>query len=441
LQGANESTLLAPTNSNLGSKAGLAARRLAVALIEAVLKGHQPFDEAFERLVGAGELDGRDRAFVHALAAVSLRRLGEAKAVIAKFLTKPLPKSSGMTETILLIGAAQLLFLSTPVHAAIDQSVELAKEDRDARHFAGLINAVLRRVDQEGRAVLGTLDAARLNTPAWLMKRWTKTYGADTARAIAASHVSEPAIDISVKLDAELWAERLGGRLLESGGVRLPADAGRIEALPGYDEGAWWVQDMAASLPAQLLGDVRGKRVLDLCAAPGGKTAQLAAAGAIVTSVDDSGERVARLKQNMARLRLDVDVKIADALTYTDKPYDAVLLDAPCSATGTIRRHPDLPYLKSAAQIAALAKLQTRMLANAARLVEPGGLLVYCSCSLEPEECEERVAAFLQAHPDFARLPVAAAEVGYGVTGLGDLRTLPCQDMDGFYAAQLIRGR
>jgi 16S rRNA (cytosine967-C5)-methyltransferase len=232
----------------------------------------------------------------------------------------------------------------------------------------------------------------------------------------------------------------LGGQLLETESVRLPADADRIEDLPGYADGAWWVQDLAAALSARLFGNVAGKRVLDLCAAPGGKTAQLAAAGAMVTAVDDSADRMRRLEDNLRRLRLDAEIAIADAATFSHGAYDAVLLDAPCSATGTIRRHPDLPYLKNAAQIASLAKLQARMLANAARLVERGRLLVYCTCSLEPEECEEQVAAFLASHPEFERLPVWAAEAaGAALSDAGDLRTLPCHDMDGHYAARLIR--
>jgi 16S rRNA (cytosine967-C5)-methyltransferase len=423
-------------------KTGLAARRLAVSLVEAVLKHRRALDDAFER----GKLEGRDRAFAHALAMATLRHLGEAKAIIAPYLAKPLPQSCGPAETILFMGAVQLFFLGTPDHAAIDSSVELAKEDRKAAPFAGLINAVLRRVAGEGRGNLAGFDAARLNTPEWLFDRWQRNYGEATTRAIAMSHMAEPAIDITVKENAELWAERLSGQLLETGSIRLPQEAGRIEDLPGFAEGAWWVQDMAAALPAQLFGTVAGKRMLDLCAAPGGKTAQLAAAGAQVTAVDDSPERMKRLEENLKRLRLSAELRVADAADFDEGEHDGVLLDAPCSSTGTIRRHPDLPYLKSEKQIATLVRLQMRLLAQAARLVKPGGLLVYATCSLEPEEGVEQVETFLSRHPNFQRLATSAAELavpGEAVTPAGDLRTLPSMQpgMDGFYAARLTRRR
>jgi 16S rRNA (cytosine967-C5)-methyltransferase len=426
----------------VSDKAGLAARRLAVALIEAVLKHRRALDETFER----AKLEGRDRAFAYALAMATLRHLGETKAIIAPYLAKPLAQSSGAADTILLTGATQLLFLGTPDHAAIDSSVELAKSERQAARFAGLINAVLRRVAGEGRGKLAGLDAARLNTPEWLFARWQRTYGDTTARAIAMSHMAEPAIDVTVKGEAELWAERLGGQLLETGSIRLPTDAGRIDDLAGFAEGAWWVQDMAAALPVHLFGTVAGKRVLDLCAAPGGKTAQLAAAGAQVTAVDDSPERLKRLEQNLKRLGLTAELRCVDAATFDEGTYDAVLLDAPCSSTGTIRRHPDLPYLKNERQIATLVKLQARMLARAAGLVKQGGLLVYVTCSLEPEEGVEQVEAFLAKQPNFQRLATSAAELAVppdAVTEVGDLRTLPSMQpgMDGFYAARLTRRR
>ncbi len=335
-----------------------------------------------------------------------------------------------------------------PDHAAVDLSVRLAQADRRAARYGGLINAVLRRVAQSRSAALA--DQASRDTPKWLLARWIKRYGAETARAIAAANGHEPALDLTVKSEPESWAERLRGRLLPTGTVRTFAQ-GAVSMLPGFSEGAWWVQDAAAALPARLLGDVRGKAVVDLCAAPGGKTAQLAFAGALVTAVDRSPARLNRLRENMARLELQAETVAADALEWQSGPLDAVLLDAPCSATGTVRRHPDIPWLKSEADIVALTSLQQRLLDRAVELLLPGATLVYCVCSLEPEECEDQIAALLARDKRVARTPVAAEEVaGHAkfLTADGDLRTLPPQlpdpdprwgGLDGFYAARLTR--
>ncbi len=281
------------------------------------------------------------------------------------------------------------------------------------------------------------------------MARWIATYGEATARAIAAANSREPALDLTVKSgDPELWAARLGGRVLPTGTVRVIAH-GAITALPGFAEGAWWVQDAAAALPVRLFGDVTGRRVADLCAAPGGKTAQHAAAGARVTAVDRAPARLSRVRENLTRLSLAAELVVADVAEWTAEPFDAVLLDAPCSSTGTIRRHPDVPWLKSAADIAKLAALQRRLIERAAALTKPGGTLVYCTCSLEPEEGEHIVADLLAHEPSLRHAPIAAAEVfgcGEFITKEGDLRTLPCHfpdaesrlaGLDGFYAARL----
>ena len=336
--------------------------------------------------------------------------------------------------------------------------MRLAQADRRAARYAGLINAVLRRVTQSKTAALANISTR--DTPKWLVARWTKRYGAETARTIAAANGHEPALDLTVKYDAESWAERLRGRVLPTGTVRTIAH-GAISLLPGFNEGAWWVQDAAASLPARLLGDMRGKAVADLCAAPGGKTAQLAFAGARVTAVDRSAARLNRLRENMARLALQAETVTADVLEWQPGssqpessnagPFDAVLLDAPCSSTGTIRRHPDIPWLKSEADIVVLTSLQQRLLDRAVELLKPGATLVYCVCSLEPEEAEDQIAALLARDPRVTRAPVAAQEVcGHAefLTADGDLRTLPPQlpdpdprwgGLDGFYAARLTR--
>jgi 16S rRNA (cytosine967-C5)-methyltransferase len=280
------------------------------------------------------------------------------------------------------------------------------------------------------------------------MQRWIAAYGEATARDIAAANGREPALDLSVKNDAPQWAEKLGGFVLPTGSVRAVVH-GAVTALPGFDEGAWWVQDAAAALPARLLGDVAGRRVADLCAAPGGKTAQLAAAGAHVTAVDRSAQRLKRLRENLTRLSLDAEVVCADAAVWEAAPFDAVLVDAPCSSTGTIRRHPDVAWLKRPADILKLAALQRRLLERAVALTKPGGTIVYCTCSLEPEEGAAVVAELLAGDPGVRRVPLTPADV-FGESALigadGDLRTLPYHlpnsdsrlaGLDGFYAARL----
>lgn len=424
-------------------KAGIASRRAAIAILSVILGEARPFDEALMR-DHVGELEARDRAFVTALVQTSLRRKGECEAAVGRFLSKKLPRKSGNAELILLVSSAQLLYLEAPAHAVIDLAVTLAREDRDARHFAGLINAVLRKL-----VGITPVGKPHLNVPQFLWRRWTKNYGRKIAHEIAAAHVVQPALDLTVKADPEIWAQRLGGVVLPTGSVRLRDRHNAIEALEGFGDGAWWVQDAAAALPAHLLGDIAGKTVLDLCAAPGGKTAQLAARGAQVTALDQSPSRMERVKQNLDRLRLSAELQVTDVLAFPDgRLFDAVLLDAPCSATGTIRRHPELPYIKSESQIAELASLQERLLDHAAKFVSPGGGLVYCTCSLEPEEGEHQVARFLAAHPDFIRHALTPADVGgvsQFITPAGDLHTLPSmnigldQGLDGFYAARLVR--
>jgi 16S rRNA (cytosine967-C5)-methyltransferase len=430
---------------------GLAARRIATDLVEGVLRRRRALDE---QLSGKGAHPGiatlaeRDRALMRRLAATALRRLGTLRHLLGTFLDKGFPADAPRAEAILLIGAVQILWLDVPDHAAVDLSVRLAQADRRAARYAGLVNAVLRRVAQN-RATLGAADTAH-DTPDWLLQRWRKSYGEEAARAIAAANTHEPALDLTVKQDADEWAERLRGRVLPTGTVRTQVH-GAIALLPGFAEGAWWVQDAAAALPARLFGDVRGLRIADLCAAPGGKTAQLAQGGAQVTAVDRSPARLARLGENLARLSLAAETVAADALEWQADPFDAVLLDAPCSSTGTIRRHPDVPWLKSEADITVLANLQRRLIDRAVDLLKPGGRLVYCVCSLEPEEGADQVDALLARDQRIARQPVAAAEVAGRaefVTGDGDLRTLPTHlpdpdprwaGLDGFYAARLIR--
>ena len=428
---------------------GLAARRIAADILDAVLRRKRPLDGELE----SGDLDTlaeRDRALARNIVATTLRRLGTLRHLLGEALKRGLPKEAPRVESALLVGAAQILFLDVPDHAAVDLSVRLAQADRYASRYAGLVNAVLRRLAQDGARRLAALDTVRLDTPDWLMRRWIAHYGEDTARAIAAANGREPALDLSVKRDPQGWAERLGGRVLPTGTVRVAA-AGPVTQLAGFDDGVWWVQDAAAALPARLLGDLHGKSVADLCAAPGGKTAQLALAGARVTAVDRSAPRMARLRQNLERLNLQAEIVVADAGAWQGGPFDAVLIDAPCSSTGTIRRHPDIPWLKGETDLAKLTALQARLLDNAVTLLKPGGTLVYCVCSLEPEEGGDQIAALLARSPALRRVPIAADEIGglaELVTPTGELRTLPCHladadsawaGLDGFYAARLQR--
>jgi 16S rRNA (cytosine967-C5)-methyltransferase len=416
-----------------------------------VLHRRRPLDEQLQEESGdfAG-LSERDRAFVRALTATVLRRLGTLRHVLARCLEKGFARTAPAAEIALLLGAAQIFWLDVPDHAAVDISVRLAQGDRAASRYSALVNAVLRRIARERELLLKEVDPAAVDTPDWLMGRWIKNFGAETARAIALANGREPDIDLTVKNDAQHWAKRIGGHVLPTGTVRA-AVHGRISELPGYAEGAWWVQDAAAAMPARLFGDVRGKRVADLCAAPGGKTAQLAAAGANVVAVDRAPARLDRLGKNLARLQLRAEIVCADVMEWEAAPFDAVLLDAPCSSTGTIRRHPDIPWIKRPSDIDALAALQLRMIRQATHLVRPRGLLVYCVCSLEPEEGENIVRSTLAENASLQRLPLLANELNMPVDWLtpeGELRTLPHQwadpkaeiaGLDGFFAARLQR--
>lgn len=433
--------------------AGLLARRLAVGVLTGILKDGRSLDDAFSRLCSHPEmktLEDRDRAFARAIVMAALRRSGQIREILNRFITKPLPKDRGALSEILLTASAQLLFLNTPPHAAINIAVHQATETRQSGRFKGLANAVLRRVATDGPTLAAAQDPEKLNTPAWLWENWSKAYGEETARRIATQHLREPPLDLTVKSDPQEWAKKLGGIALRTGSVRV-RDKGKIEDFQGYADGEWWVQDAAAALPARLLGDVKGLRVADLCAAPGGKTAELAHAGAKVWAVDSSASRLERLKENMERLKLSVEVVAADASEWKapdGELFDAVILDAPCTATGAIRRHADIPHLKKPQDIEELARLQSKLLDHAAELLKPGGRLVFCTCSIEPQEGPEHVTGFLKRQAEMTLDPIKANEIGdYDdwLTDEGCLRTLPCylqlsdpelSGIDGFFAAR-----
>lgn len=417
------------------------ARQIALDVLEAVFAPRpRPADEVFHRHRLLSRLAPRDRAFARLLWSTTLRRLGEIDRTLDRFLQRR-PKRTA--RNILRLAAAQLVFLGTPAHAAVAESVALARQRIPAQ--AGFVNAVCRRLAVALPSPLVGEEAARANTPAWLFARWSRTYGEAKALSIAAMHLREPPLDLQLRERSEEWAERLGGEWLPDGTLRRPP-GGAVEDLPGYAEGAFWVQDVAAALPARLLGDVRGRPVVDLCAAPGGKTAQLCARGAQVTAVESHPARAALLRANLRRLGLTAEVVEADVRQFRPTtPATSVLLDAPCSATGTIRRHPDIPWARRPEDIPRLVTLQRQLLAAAVEMLAPGGILVYAVCSLEAEEGPEIVADALRAHPELERLPVRPQELAglpVDLTPAGEVRTLPCHlaergGMDGFFVARL----
>ncbi len=436
---------------------GLAARRIAADILDGVLHKHRTLDDQLDGAAahpGLKALSDRDRALMRRLVATILRRLGTLGHVLSRLLDRGIPTDAPRAQSALLIGAAQILWMDVPDHAAVDLSVRLVQSDRRAAKYAGLVNAVLRRCAREGQPLIDEVRSQTLDVPPWLLTRWIAHYGETTARDIAVALGHEPSLDITVKSDAAQWATRLHGETLPTGSVRTLLQ-GSVTMLPGFAEGQWWVQDAAAALPARLLGDVAGQSIADLCAAPGGKTAQLVHAGARVTAVDRSPGRMARLRDNLTRLALDAEVVVSDAADWQGGKngggFDGVLVDAPCSSTGTMRRHPDIAWLRQETDIVALAALQKRLLQKAVTLLRPGGTLVYCTCSLEAEEGEQAISEFLATEATMRRAPIDAGEVaGLAeiLTAEGDLRTLPCHlphadprlgGLDGFYAARLVK--
>lgn len=429
-----------------GNPQAKSARAVALDLLQAVLHGKRPLDQALADHPALAALDGRDRGFARALVATTLRRMGQIDALIDTALDRPLPHKAKGVQEILRLGACQLLFMDTPPHAAVGTAVDLAQARGHGPHKK-LVNALLRRFAHEGAALAGKQDAARMNTPDWLWQSWMAAYGETTCRRIASAHLSEAPLDITVPADTTQWAEKLEADILPTGTLRRTA-GGRVHDLPGFKDGTWWVQDAAAALPVRLMGDVGGKHVIDLCAAPGGKTSQLAAGGARVTAVDRSEKRLARVRENLDRLSLEAELVCADGGEWRPAaPADAVLVDVPCSSTGTIRRHPDVARLKTPGDVVKLSNVQQRLLSSAVDMVRPGGLIVYCSCSLQPEEGPKQAHDLLDSGAPVSQVPVTPKDVG----GLGDLitqsfelRTLPYHlddrgGMDGFFAVRFKR--
>lgn len=432
---------------------GLAARLAATRLLAAVVEAKTPLDGMTDAQHGHPQyraLDERNRGLVRAILVSALRHRNTIAAMISERLDRPLPGNAHTLSHILHVALAQMLFLDVPDSAAVDLAVEQAKADPRTQRFASLVNAVLRGAGRAKDEALPRLLASTRDAPDWFVRRMEKAYGAEATAAILVAHRVESPVDFTVKADPAGWAERLGGIVLPTGSVRIEKLDRAVSDLPGYAEGEWWVQDAAAALPARLMGEVAGKHVADLCAAPGGKTAQLVMAGARVTAVEISANRLKRLTVNLARLKLDADLVTADLATYQpDELFDAILLDAPCSSTGTVRRHPDVLWTKTEADIAKLAQVQRALLGHAARLLKPGGTIVFSNCSLDPLEGEDLVGAFLSETPDFEIDAIRADEIpgiAEFVTAEGFLRTTPAglrmetphlSGLDGFFAARL----
>ncbi len=417
---------------------GLPAREAAVQYLEAALSRRAGLDEALATNASLS-LEPRERAFARALTQAALRHLGTIDRALAGKLQKEPPER---VRTLLRLGMAQLFWMDTPDHAAVSTIVTIADRHKATRPFKNLVNAVLRGLLRDGKPA----DDPEALAPAWLLARWQAAYGPDVARQIAATIADEPATDLSIRsaADVEAVAALVEGGILPGGSVRTRR-GGNVAEWPAFDEGRWWVQDAGAAMPARLLNLQPGQTVLDMCAAPGGKTLQMAAAGAGVVALDRSAERLKRVAENLERTGLSAEVVAADGAKWSDgRKFDAVLLDAPCSATGTFRRHPDVLWAASPADVAKLAMVQSRLLDSAADRVKPKGRLVYCVCSLEPEEGEQQVKAFLARRPDFDLDPIEPGEGGAPEASVADgwLRLLPHHldgGVDGFFAARLIR--
>jgi len=415
-------------------------------LIGKVLHARQSFENAYENHISISKMQSRDRAFIRNLVLTTFRRLGQIDSLINQFLLHPLPNSARDVRDILRIGACQVLFMNVANHGSVDTCVKLTRHRGHNAHIK-LVNAILRRLTREGLTALEQQDAEKENTPSWLWRSWSEAYGEEQCRQIAAAHIRGGCLDLSVKGDPKIWASTLNGEILPMGTVRL-SPRGQITELAGFRQGDWWVQDVAARMVAKLVGDVRGKRVIDLCAAPGGKTALFSHEGANVVAVDRSASRLKRLRDNLDRLNLRAEIIEADARNWQpDKCADIVFLDAPCSATGTARRHPDVIWTKSEADIENLVRVQSRMLAAAANMVAPGGILVFANCSLQPVEGEYHVSRFLEENPLFQLSPISASDVNdfdQIITQAGTFRSLPSfspadKGMDGFFAARFAR--
>ena len=429
---------------NKPDPAGLKLRLIAAQRLKDVLAG-----DNFSPLTAAELADGRDRALANRLITTALRRQGQLNFIIHALLDKGMPGKSGSFEAVLRLSLAQLVFLpDLGAHSALFLAVEAIKRDPKARHLSGLMNAVLRSA-QANSAKFGMLSDDLL-IPDTFGDTWLDAYGEEAISGFSRALLAGAPLDLTLKTDDAGLIDALGAQPIMADTVRIEQRDRPVEALPGYDSGDWWVQDAASAIPARLLGAKAGGRVLDLCAAPGGKTAQLIKAGYTVTALDSDANRMARLQDNLKRLNYEAETVVADAANFAPvAAYDGVLLDAPCSATGTFRRHPEVIWHRSANDVAGRVRLQRALLANAFRCIEPDGVLVYCVCSLEPAEGEEQVDWALDSLPGLELWPVAPGEMPGlegAVTARGLVRTHPGMapgghegGMDGFFVARFRR--
>lgn len=428
----------------------LAARQAALELLNRVLEQKHTLTQALEEEQRFKSLPARDKAFCRMLVSTTLRRLGQIDDLITRAEDKSAPKNL-VLHNILRLGVAQIAFMEVPDHAAVDTSVRLADAAEMDRQ-KGFVNGLLRTITRVGREWLERQDEARLNTPEWLLKIWIADYELRPAAEISSANLVEAPLDITIKdeKDRNYWSSTFKATEIGAGTLRCPSGSGAVHELPGYDDGMWWVQDAAAAIPASLFGDVKGKTVVDLCAAPGGKTMQLAARSAHVIAVDRSAQRLKRLEENLKRLRLEENVEVvaADATVWQPQQApDYILLDAPCTATGTIRRHPDVLHLKTPRDLDRLVNVQANILENAFNMLAPGGVLVYCTCSLQKAEGEYQIRRLFEAHEDAYKLPIKAEEIGgleEPLTEEGDLRILPFHQaalggLDGFFISRLTK--
>ncbi len=418
-------------------------RLTAVRMVQQVLYKQRALDHSITTALP--DLEERDRRFVQMLTLTTVRYYGVLSAMLDDLLQTPLLPAQVQTRCMLLCGLAQLFYLKTDAYAAVDTTVNMVKEGAHPR-LANMANAVLRRADRERGRLLATYDQPRYLLPEWLWQQLVDAYGAQQAQAIVRAQTGVPPLDLTPFV-ANCTA--MPYTTLPMQQLRL-YDAGQIEALPGFDGGSWQVQDWAAALPVKLLGDMAGQTAIDACAAPGGKTVQLAKAGAEVTAIDIQEKRLQRLRDNARRLHCQVETVVADARHYKpEQPVDVVLLDAPCTATGIIRRHPDVAWQKTPDDVRRLVKVQADLLAHCAAWVKPGGLLMYSACSLLPVEGEQQIQAFLSTNSGFTRVSLAdrlPEDLQYILTEHGDVRLLPCYfndlgGMDGFFIACLQRNR
>ena len=422
------------SNTKTSGDIGVGARRSAIYLLDQVLGERRLMSE----LIGSGTLDrlpAEDRARAQRLALDTLRGLERADRLLQKHLRK---KPSLTVQNALRVGTVELC-QGGAAHGVVNAMVQIIGADKRNGQLKGLVNAVLRKIAADGPEAWGKLREPRL--PKWLRRPLVDAWGSDAVAGMEAAHFLGAPLDITPKAEAGAVAEALEATILPTGTLRLPS-AGQVTALAGYESGDWWIQDAAAALPARILAPQPGEVVLDMCAAPGGKTMQLASSGATVTAVDDSSSRLGRLHENLERTGLTAAVDVSSALEHQGS-YDAILLDAPCSATGTIRRHPDLPFAKDGSEFGDLIELQSKMLDHMWSLLKPGGRLVFCTCSLLPDEGEVQIEEALARHPDMQvernalNLPGVSPD---WITPEGGLRLRPDYwadkgGMDGFYIA------